>query len=104
MSMTSAIVLKARGRRADSVISTISYTLGANVEPLTPRVPLTLRVPAIPQQHIGGSGDDVLSGLAGNDFLHGDLGDDLLLGGDGADNLRLTGADTLVAEPEVIDS
>lgn len=82
----------------DTVISTISYTLGANVELLTLIGAADLRGTgnSLGNSINGGDGNDVLNGLAGNDLLRGGLGDDLSLGGDGADTLSLSlGADTL---------
>src|SRR5262245_52240398 len=83
----------------DSVISTISYTLGANLEALALVGSTGLKGTgnSVNNAVLGASGDDTLSGLAGNDFLWGDSGDDVMLGGDGADTLRVSsGIDTLV--------
>ena len=83
----------------DSVLSTINYTLGANLEELALLGSADLKGTgnSLNNGIFGGLGNDTLSGLAGNDFLFGNSGDDLLLGGDGADTLRITdGSDTLV--------
>lgn len=45
---------------------------------------------------LGGTGDDVLSGLAGNDELYGNGGDDVLDGGDGADYVEGSGGTDIV--------
>ncbi len=83
----------------DTVISSITYTLGANLEVLqlsgTDAINMTGN--ALNNSFFGNSGDNLLSGLAGDDTLYGALGNDLLLGGDGKDLLYdVTGNDTLV--------
>ncbi|HVR68640.1 MAG TPA: calcium-binding protein, partial [Verrucomicrobiae bacterium] len=83
----------------DEVVSTINYTLGANLEQLSLSGSADLKGTgnSLNNGVFGGLGNDTLSGLAGDDFLFGNSGNDLLLGGDGADTLRMTdGSDTLV--------
>jgi Ca2+-binding RTX toxin-like protein len=92
------IVESADGGR-DSVTSTISYTLGSNLEDLvlSNADGMTGTGNSLDNGIAieSGSGDNVLSGLAGNDFLQGNDGSDLLLGGDGNDTLEgFYGADT----------
>ena len=83
----------------DTVASSISYTLGSNLEDLLLEGgldPLTGTGNSLNNLIAGNGGDNVLSGLAGNDTLDGAGGNDLLLGGDGADTLQASaGADTL---------
>ncbi len=83
----------------DEVRSTITHTLGANLELLN-----LLGTEAIDGTGntlgngiSGNAANNVLSGLAGDDSLSGAAGDDLLLGGAGLDRLfAAAGADTLV--------
>jgi Ca2+-binding RTX toxin-like protein len=87
----------------DEVVTSISYTLGSNLENLTVVDVATFGVDTIDGTGntlnnviTARSGNNVLSGLAGNDTLDGGLGNDLLLGGDGADQLQANaGADTM---------
>lgn len=100
------LVVEAAGGGADSVVASVSYTLGAEIEVLT----LTARGQgtgnALGNTILGSvfgdtlsglSGIDVLEGDAGDDSLRGDAGDDRLSGGDGADTLDGgAGADRMV--------
>jgi trimeric autotransporter adhesin len=82
---------------ADTVRSTIAYTLGANIENLTLFGLGNGTGNSLNNTIIGSSFDNVLSGLAGDDILNGGLGNDLLLGGGGNDTLvAAQGSDTLV--------
>lgn len=77
------------GEGNDSVISTISYTLSANVELLT-------LVGANAITGIGGIGDNTIVGNIENNTLDGGLGNDSLIGGDGDDTYIVdSSADTI---------
>ncbi|MDP4299846.1 calcium-binding protein, partial [Leptothrix discophora] len=81
---------------SDTVITSLSYTLGANVENLTLYAGAQINGTGNDLANLivgstaanainGGLGNDTLQGGAGNDTLQGGLGRDLLVGGTGAD-------------------
>ena len=71
----------------DSVLSSVSYTLEANVENLilTGTAPINGAGNVLNNVLVGNSGVNTLDGAAGNDILIGAAGRDLLKGGLGAD-------------------
>ena len=105
---TSDMVTENADEGTDTVVSSVAWILGANVENLTLSgssaingTGNTLANTLVGNSGInvldGASGDDFLQGLAGNDTLYGQAGNDRLEGGDGADLLfGGAGRDTLV--------
>ncbi|MBK8173912.1 MAG: hypothetical protein IPK66_00990 [Rhodospirillales bacterium] len=93
------VISEAGGGGTDRVESSITYTLGANLENLTLLGSAAINGTgnALNNTIIGNTAANVLSGLGGLDTLDGGAGNDRLLGGDGSDSL-LGGAgnDTLL--------
>ena len=94
------VVTEGVGAGGDTVIaSTVSYTLGDNLENLTNAGSgaFTGTGNALVNIMTGGGGSDTLYGLDGNDKLYGGMGNDVLVGGLGSDTLTGgTGADGFV--------
>lgn len=86
------IVTELAGEGVDKVLSSISYTLGANVENLT----------LSGAAQLNGTGNELANVITGNDsnnLLSGGAGNDRLIGGKGYDHLSGgSGADVFVAE------
>lgn len=82
------IVVEAANGGTDTVVTSISYTLGANVENLRITAGgLTGTGNALDNTITGSTGADILYGMGGHDVLKGGDGDDTLHGGEGNDKL-----------------
>lgn len=97
---TGDVVTEVINEGIDSVISSIDFSLGANVENLTLASQALLGDGnGLANRIIGNSEDNVLSGLEGDDTLYGGTGDDVLIGGHGSDTyswVRGDGNDTII--------
>ena len=101
------VVTEQLNEGTDTVQSSESYTLGANVENLTLMgtsaidgigndLANVLTGNSAANVLAGGDGNDTLTGGDGDDILNGGLGADVLSGGDGNDLLYIDAADTSV--------
>lgn len=95
------VIVEGAGGGTDRVVSSIDYTLAANLEDLDLRGGAGLAVTGIGNNAdnniqgngrnnslIGGAGNDLLAGGEGNDTLNGGGGNDALLGNEGNDVLN----------------
>ena len=84
------VVTESLNQGMDTVLSTVTYTLGLNVENLTLQGAMAIN-------GTGNTLSNVITGNTGNNLLDGGNGNDSLLGGSGNDVLSgSTGLDTLV--------
>ncbi|MBD2143561.1 calcium-binding protein [Anabaena sp. FACHB-1250] len=86
---TADIVTENLNEGTDTVFTTISYTLSANVENLTLQGTTAINGTGNSLNNIltGNSAVNTINGGIGNDTLNGGIGNDILLGGVGADDL-----------------
>ena len=86
------IITEAANSGTDTVRSSVTYTLGANLENLTLTGTSAINATGNSLNNIlfanNLSGNDTLNGRAGDDTLSGGTGDDILNGEDGDDSLR----------------
>ena len=90
-------VFEKAGQGVDTVVATINYLLGANLENLVLGAGVVYGTGnELGNTIVGNATNNVLSGQAGNDRLRGLAGNDLLVGGSGNDTLEGgAGADTI---------
>lgn len=94
------VVIENANEGTDSVTSTVTYHLSANVENLN--LIGTANIAGygndLANSITGNSGSNHLEGGAGNDFLNGDLGADTLIGGTGNDTYVVDNVGDIVIE------
>jgi VCBS repeat-containing protein len=96
---TDDVVIEAEGEGYDSVVSSVSWTLGSTLESLTLSGSAEIDGSGNQKSNTlrGNIADNVLHGLGGNDIADGGAGNDALYGGDG-DDVLLGGADAAVED------
>jgi len=94
------VVTENASEGTDTVLATISYTLGANVENLTYTGTGAFSGigNGLDNTIIGGAASDTLSGGTGNDLLNGSAGADTMIGGAGDDIYAADNAGDVVTE------
>ncbi|WP_188128349.1 S8 family serine peptidase, partial [Propionispora hippei] len=94
------IVAENMGEGTDTVMSGISYVLGANVENLTLSGSGSINGTGneLDNTITGGYGNNILSGGSGNDTLNGDFGADTMTGGMGDDEYVVDNMGDVVIE------
>ncbi|MBW8778157.1 MAG: hypothetical protein JF585_02935, partial [Burkholderiales bacterium] len=96
----SDVVTEAAGEGVDSVSSSVTYTLSANVEnlALTGAAAINGSGNTLDNVLTGNSGANKLTGSAGNDTLDGGIGTDTLVGGTGNDTYYVDATADVITE------
>ena len=94
------VVTELAGQGTDTVQSSVTYTLGADVENLllTGTAAINATGNALDNLLTGNTGNNVLSGGAGDDTLIGGLGNDTMIGGTGNDTYVVDAVGDVVTE------
>ncbi|MFN7882682.1 MAG: calcium-binding protein, partial [bacterium] len=94
------VITEAANEGTDTVLSDVTWTLGANLENLSLQGTGALNGTGNALANIltGNSGANTLTGGAGDDTLDGGLGKDSLVGGTGNDTYRVNQADDVINE------
>jgi Ca2+-binding RTX toxin-like protein len=96
----SDVVTESAGEGTDLVQSSVSYTLGANVENLTLTGAAAINGTGSADDNVltGNAAANILTGGAGNDTLNGGAGTDTLIGGTGNDTYVVDKASDIITE------
>lgn len=94
------VVMESLGEGLDTVQSTVTYTLGANIEnlTLTGAVAINGTGNELDNTIMGNAAANVIDGGAGNDTLNGGAGADRIIGGDGNDLIVIDNIGDVVLE------
>ncbi|MEJ8814261.1 calcium-binding protein [Variovorax ureilyticus] len=97
---TGDVVTEAAGEGLDTVQSSVTYTLGNNVENLTLTGSSTLSATGnnLDNVLVGNTANNTLTGAAGNDTLDGGTGNDTMVGGTGDDTYYVNISTDVVTE------